>query len=44
MNTALEVCFWLSAALIVWTHVGYALALALLARIKGRAPAPPPLS
>ena len=31
--TALEVVFWLSAALIVWTQLGYALALAVLARL-----------
>ena len=33
MRTALEIAFWLCAALIVWTQVGYALALALLARV-----------
>jgi cellulose synthase/poly-beta-1,6-N-acetylglucosamine synthase-like glycosyltransferase len=32
MRTALEVCFWTFAALISWTHVGYAAALALMAR------------
>jgi cellulose synthase/poly-beta-1,6-N-acetylglucosamine synthase-like glycosyltransferase len=32
MTTALEILFWLSAALIVWTQLGYALALAVLAR------------
>jgi cellulose synthase/poly-beta-1,6-N-acetylglucosamine synthase-like glycosyltransferase len=31
--TALAVIFWLSAALIVWTQVGYALALALIAKL-----------
>ncbi len=30
---ALEVVFWLCAALILWTQVGYAAALALLARV-----------
>ncbi|HEY2216478.1 MAG TPA: glycosyltransferase [Solirubrobacteraceae bacterium] len=30
----LEVIFWLSVALIVWTQLGYALALAVLARIR----------
>ena len=29
--TALAVIFWLCAALIVWTQLGYALALALVA-------------
>ena len=33
MNTALEVVLWVSAALIVWTQVGYAAALACLARV-----------
>jgi cellulose synthase/poly-beta-1,6-N-acetylglucosamine synthase-like glycosyltransferase len=33
MRTALEVVFWVSAALIVWTQLGYAAALALLARV-----------
>jgi glycosyltransferase involved in cell wall biosynthesis len=38
----LEVVFWLCAALIVWTQLGYALALAALARLLSRArPAPP---
>jgi cellulose synthase/poly-beta-1,6-N-acetylglucosamine synthase-like glycosyltransferase len=32
MRTALEVVFWLSAALIVWTQVGYAAALVTLDR------------
>jgi glycosyltransferase involved in cell wall biosynthesis len=31
---ALQILFWLCAALIVWTQVGYALALALLARMR----------
>jgi poly-beta-1,6-N-acetyl-D-glucosamine synthase len=31
--TALEVVFWLSAALIVWTQIGYAIALAVIARV-----------
>ncbi len=39
--TALAVIFWLSCALIVWTHAGYALALALLARLLPRRPSPP---
>ncbi len=39
---ALEILFWLSAFLIVWTQLGYALALAVLARFS--APAAEPLS
>jgi hypothetical protein len=34
---ALEVIFWLCAALIVWTQLGYALALAALARLHAPA-------
>jgi len=33
LRTALEVVFWLSCALIVWTQLGYALALAALAQV-----------
>jgi hypothetical protein len=33
MRTALEIVFWLSAGLIVWTQLGYAAVLALLARV-----------
>ena len=40
MTTVLEIFFWLSAALIVWTQLGYALALAVLARFVAPAPAP----
>jgi cellulose synthase/poly-beta-1,6-N-acetylglucosamine synthase-like glycosyltransferase len=43
MLLALEIVFWLCVALIVWTQIGYALALAALARVRGRghiAPAP----
>jgi cellulose synthase/poly-beta-1,6-N-acetylglucosamine synthase-like glycosyltransferase len=36
MRTALELVFWLSAGLIVWTQVGYGVALALLARLLAR--------
>jgi cellulose synthase/poly-beta-1,6-N-acetylglucosamine synthase-like glycosyltransferase len=36
MRTALEIVFWLSGALIVWTQLGYALALSVLARLLGR--------
>ncbi len=41
MNTALQIVFWVCVALVVWTQVGYAAALAVLARLFGRAPAPP---
>jgi glycosyl transferase family 2 len=45
MRTALEIVFWVCAGLIVWTALGYALALALLARVLARrpraSPAPP---
>jgi cellulose synthase/poly-beta-1,6-N-acetylglucosamine synthase-like glycosyltransferase len=40
MRTALEVIFWACVGLIAWTHVGYGAALALLARARGRRPAP----
>jgi cellulose synthase/poly-beta-1,6-N-acetylglucosamine synthase-like glycosyltransferase len=33
MRIVLEILFWLSAALIVWTQLGYALALAVIARL-----------
>jgi cellulose synthase/poly-beta-1,6-N-acetylglucosamine synthase-like glycosyltransferase len=36
MRTALEIVFWVCAGLIVWTQLGYALALALLARVLRR--------
>ncbi len=42
MSTALEIVFWLAAGLIVWTQLGYALTLAVLARLAGRPPAPTP--
>jgi cellulose synthase/poly-beta-1,6-N-acetylglucosamine synthase-like glycosyltransferase len=46
---ALQVVFWLCVGLIVWTQIGYAAALALLARLLPSAPpaavqAPPPSS
>ena len=46
---ALQVVFWLCVGLIVWTQIGYAAALALLARMLPSAPsaavqAPPPSS
>jgi cellulose synthase/poly-beta-1,6-N-acetylglucosamine synthase-like glycosyltransferase len=34
MPTALEIVFWVAAGLIVWTQLGYALALALLTRLS----------
>ncbi len=37
--TLLAFLFWLSCALLVWTQVGYRLALALVARLHGPAPA-----
>ncbi len=41
---ALEIVFWLCALLIVWTQIGYAVALAVVARVRGRARrTPPPL-
>lgn len=40
--TALEIVFWVCAGLIVWTQIGYAGALAVLARLFGRAPAHTP--
>ncbi len=40
---ALEIVFWLCIALIVWTQIGYALALAVLARVRGRGRARPAL-
>jgi cellulose synthase/poly-beta-1,6-N-acetylglucosamine synthase-like glycosyltransferase len=36
MRTALEIIFWLSAGLIVWTQLGYAAALAVVARTLPR--------
>jgi glycosyltransferase involved in cell wall biosynthesis len=37
---ALEIVFWLCLVLIAWTQLGYALALAVLARLLAPAPAP----
>jgi glycosyltransferase involved in cell wall biosynthesis len=47
MRTVLEIIFWVCAALIVWTQLGYAATLAVLVRSFGRAqpiaaPEPPP--
>ena len=39
---ALSICFWLCVGLIVWTQLGYALALTLLARLRGRSARRPP--
>jgi cellulose synthase/poly-beta-1,6-N-acetylglucosamine synthase-like glycosyltransferase len=39
---ALEIVFWLCIALIVWTQIGYALALAAVARLRGLGRAPEP--
>ncbi|HEX4837796.1 MAG TPA: glycosyltransferase, partial [Solirubrobacteraceae bacterium] len=39
MRTATEIVFWASATLIAWTQVGYALAVAALARVVAPAPA-----
>ncbi|MGH2836907.1 MAG: glycosyltransferase, partial [Thermoleophilaceae bacterium] len=36
----LELVFWVAAGLLVYTHVGYPLLLALLARRERRPPAP----
>ena len=36
MRTALEICFWVSVGLIVWTQLAYAVVLALLARVFAR--------
>jgi cellulose synthase/poly-beta-1,6-N-acetylglucosamine synthase-like glycosyltransferase len=40
MHTALEIVFWVCAALIVWTQIGYAAALAILARLFAHPPTP----
>jgi glycosyltransferase involved in cell wall biosynthesis len=41
MSTALQIVFWLCAGLIVWTQVGYAIALAGLARVLAPAASGP---
>ncbi len=38
MRIALEIVFWVSAGLIVWTQLGYALVIAALARVLAPAP------
>jgi cellulose synthase/poly-beta-1,6-N-acetylglucosamine synthase-like glycosyltransferase len=40
--TLLAILFWLSCALLVWTQVGYRVALGLAARLRGPAPSRPP--
>jgi glycosyltransferase involved in cell wall biosynthesis len=40
MRAPLEIVFWVSAALIAWTQLGYALALAALARLRTPAVVP----
>ena len=40
-RSVLEALFWASAALIVYTHAGYPLVLALLARLKRTSTSPP---
>ncbi|HYM45782.1 MAG TPA: glycosyltransferase [Solirubrobacteraceae bacterium] len=44
MRTALEIVFWMCVGLIVWTQAGYALVLAVLARLFARKAlaSPPP--
>jgi cellulose synthase/poly-beta-1,6-N-acetylglucosamine synthase-like glycosyltransferase len=42
MTAALEIVFWVYAVLIVWTQLGYAAVLAVLARLFTGAPSPPP--
>ena len=41
MRTALEIVFWVCAGLIVWTQLGYAAALAAIARVFARPPQGP---
>jgi glycosyltransferase involved in cell wall biosynthesis len=41
-RVAFEIVFWVSGALIVWTQLGYAFALAILARLAGPGPGPEP--
>ncbi|HEY2631239.1 MAG TPA: glycosyltransferase [Solirubrobacteraceae bacterium] len=38
MSTVIEIVFWVCAGLILWTQVGYPLAIFLLARLLARAP------
>ncbi|HXW58244.1 MAG TPA: glycosyltransferase [Solirubrobacteraceae bacterium] len=38
---AVAIIFWLCVALIVWTQLGYALALALIAQVRARRAGPP---
>jgi len=41
MTTALEILFWLSAGLLVWTQLGYAAAMAAIARLFAPVVSPP---
>ena len=38
MTLALEIVFWASLAALAWTHLGYPLAVAALARLRPRPP------
>ena len=38
--TALEIVFWVCAGLILWTQIGYAATLAVLAHLLRRTPIP----
>jgi cellulose synthase/poly-beta-1,6-N-acetylglucosamine synthase-like glycosyltransferase len=41
MTVALEIVFWIACALVVWTQLGYAAALSLIARARAPAPESP---
>ncbi len=41
MTFALEIVFWIACALVVWTQLGYAAALSLIARARASAPESP---
>jgi len=41
MTVALEIVFWIACALVVWTQLGYAAALSLIARARARSSASP---
>ncbi len=42
MTVALEIVFWMACALVVWTQLGYAAALSLIARARADTPESPP--
>ena len=42
MTVALEIVFWIACALVVWTQLGYAAALSLIARARARPSEPRP--